>query len=138
MGARPARADQQCMDRCPRCRARTYDGAGWCGLCGWRPASEEEAAALLEEATSPGARAAVLPKWRAGERHVAPPPEQEHSRWKRGPLSLGPVGKIVVTAIATWVPVWLFLYANSPGSGLIVAAMLPLLYRDIWRKRRIR
>ena len=55
-----------------------------------------------------------------------------------GGLSLGFHAKIAVSIGAFLVAVYFLLYSGSHCSGLVIFAVLPLFFRDVWRRRRIR
>lgn len=64
----------------------------------------------------------------------APPAHPSSSRWKSGPTTFGPLGRIVATLMLL-VPVWFF-WANPVGwicLAIWLIFVMPLALRDIWK-----
>ena len=77
------------MPTCPSCRANVPDGPAWCNQC---YASIEVASAA--ETPSPDER----PLWlRSNAPGVRIEQATEFSRWRKGPTSFGPVGRVLLT-----------------------------------------
>ncbi len=124
------------METCPSCGARLAPDLAWCGQC---------LRALPRESTSPAAVARRLPQ---PERH-----EAIYSRWKGGPTSFGPVGRIlmtlgVVAGLAIGEPMFRGLVLSSVGFdipasgalGLYLAAAIPagiFLLTRVWKRARV-
>ena len=58
--------------------------------------------------------------------------EQVYSRWAGGPMSFGPVGRVLLTAFALLVELWL-VRTNLIGAVVVGIFVLPLVLRDVWK-----
>ena len=107
---------------CDRCGARSRTGAEWCSQC-------------LQPFGS-----SVTPDVAAMHRHVpvaAPPPTMTYSRWRKGPSSFGPVGRISWT-VGVLAVAGLCIFSQdwfAIGGWCLIGA--PLVLRSVWAKARI-
>ena len=127
------------MENCSNCGATLAAGAEWCGQCLTPvkpPGKEPEMSTYL--------RTQIAPK--------APTIEASYSRWKAGPDSFGPVGRVLLTLcvavllvigfgavygnafVGTGIPMWA---AIAMYSTVGVPAALWMLGR-VWKRTRIR
>jgi hypothetical protein len=117
------------------CGARLTPGALACSLC---------------HAAVPAAPVTVPDEAPLGPNGFLPAPprpalrldERKFSRVQQGPLSFGPLGRVVISA-AMIVPVWFMWYLSGGGwlslVGILPAALLPAWYlRETWRRHRVR
>ena len=118
------------MDRCGSCGAAVTADAAWCGQC-YAPARA-------------AARSVMDPVETAADRTSAPTPTApvaaRHSRWRGGPTTFGPVGRLVMTLLML-VPLWFFWATQGfawPGLVIWGVFVLPWGLRDIWRRTRVR
>ena len=89
--------------------------ASWCGQC-HVPATPVERAAVRSAAPDPGLKM-----------------EQVYSRWAGGPMSFGPVGRVVVTLLVLLFELWLLKF-NPLGAILVGLVVVPLVLRDVWKR----
>ena len=69
---------------------------------------------------------------------LTPTHHQRYSRWQRSEITFGPLGRVVIT-VALLAPVWFGIFYSA--FFLVFAALwaffiIPLAYRDVWRKVR--
>jgi hypothetical protein len=115
---------------CERCGARSRTGAEWCGQC-LHPFGT--AAPAVIPAVTPAVDPAV-------HRYVpvsAPPPTMTYSRWRKGPSSFGPVGRISWT-VGVLAVAGLCIFSQdwfAIGGWCLIGA--PLVLRSVWARVRI-
>jgi hypothetical protein len=98
-------------DTCSRCGAKVYAEAAWCGQC-FAPLTQEPDPAP-EDRPLGSSLSARMP----GPKEPAHVPT--FSRWRGGPTSFGPVGRIVLSVLA----VLLGLIGYPMSRGLILASV---------------
>src|SRR5689334_8470388 len=113
------------MGTCSACGAQLRPGMTWCWLC----------LAPIGSSTS----------------QVAPPPIPaddlepipEYSRWRAGPTTFGPVGRISITVVVAaigFLVFWVFRLVDGP---LVIADVgiygvgAYFLLRNVWRRERV-
>lgn len=105
---------------CPSCGAVAKPAAAWCGQChaSFVAASPVPAGRWAPAATSP----VVVPV---------------HSRWRGGPTSFGPVGRVSWTVAVLLVAAFA-LFSMDPFFIVIwIGVVGPVLLRSVWKRARI-
>lgn len=142
------------METCGACGANLSGDIDWCPRCyapargrtGGPAAAAPGPAGGLEPAP---AQPLFIPSGRVG---FAPPPPEEpvhHSRWRAGPTSFGPVGRLLLSVgvLVLGVLAYVLILVNvgippSPSSGLVFAIVYtPVavwMWSRIWRPERTR
>lgn len=125
------------MERCWSCGATVSPAVGWCGQCYASTASGQIAEA----------DARLVPHQRSAADDPLERPESpdilvviRHSRWARTETTMGPVGRLVTSALVL-VPIPLCAFGGpiAWAAGLVYSGtMLPMAMRDIWKVGRIR
>ncbi len=135
-------------ESCPSCGAKVYAGQSWCGQCFASLGDPPAPAATSDPAATAPPLSTRMPAPR-GPAHVP-----TYSRWRGGPTSFGPAGRIVLSVLAILLgivgyPMSRGLMVASvgfdvPGTGYVlmyavvaVAGELYLFSR-IWKRGRIR
>ncbi len=62
---------------------------------------------------------------------------EEYSRWRGGPLSMGPVGRVSWTVGVLLVAALCVFSANPVSIGVWCLVAAPLILRSVWGKHRI-
>lgn len=108
------------MGTCTSCGATLFPGIDWCGQCGTRAETSPEGG-----------------RWRPPAHTVPAAPEKVYSRWRSGPLSLHPAGKIAVTFVVWLAAAWFAIFSGSPVSGIVLCATAAWVTRETWKRRRV-
>jgi hypothetical protein len=134
---------------CARCGGLLGPGAAWCGQC-LAPAQGEAGntvpttpgaspttpgASPTAPGATPGGAPAGPASWRPDLRPGPAPTLTWYSRWRAGPTTHGPAGRIAWT-VALLVPYWVF-WANPFGwifLGMWTVLVLPVALRDLWSR----
>lgn len=72
---------------------------------------------------------------------TAPGTARVHSRWRAGPTSFGPAGRLLLTALVLLPPALLVWVAGPMGLTMCVGWLVlgvPLLLRSVWTRARVR
>jgi hypothetical protein len=133
---------------CQSCGAKLYAGQSWCGQCFAAVGEPPGSSAADDPAAVPPPLSARMPAPREPA-HVA-----TYSRWRGGPTSFGPAGRIVLSVLAVLLgivgyPMSRGLMVASvgfdvPGTGYVlmyavVAVVAEVyLFSRIWKRERIR
>jgi len=104
---------------CPSCGAAARADATWCGQCH-------------------GALGAVAAPTRFVPLPSAPAVQPVYSRWRGGPTSLGPVGRLSWTAGVLLVAAFAVFSADIFFMGIWILLVGPLILRSVWSSARIR
>jgi hypothetical protein len=133
------------MPTCPSCRANVADGLAWCNQCYASLAPEPAAQTSLPD---------ERPLWLRSNAPVARIEQAtEFSRWRKGPTSFGPVGRVLLTLgvlvlLVVGYPLLRGLMVASvgfdvPGTGFVimyVCVAIPsgaYLLNRVWKRDRI-
>lgn len=108
---------------CPGCGAALTAARGGlrCAACG---------------RAAPGAASGAAPPGAA-----LPGAAPVHSRWRGGPTSFGPLGRLLLTALVLLPPALLVWVAGPMGLTMCVGWLIlgvPLLLRSVWTRARVR
>ncbi len=114
------------MGTCSACGARLRPGMTWCWLC-LAPVGES--------------RPQPTPAPPSHADDVEPLPQ--YSRWRAGPTTFGPVGRISITVVVAaigWLVFWVFHFVDGPvviaDVGIYGVGAFFLL-RNVWRRERV-
>ena len=136
-------------DPCPSCGAKVYADQSWCGRC-FAPVPTEPSTASPSDVAPPVASplAARMPAPREPA-HIP-----TYSRWRGGPTTFGPAGRVVLSLLALVLGVVGYPMSRGfilasvgfdvPGHGYVVMyAVIALvaelyLFSRIWKRERIR
>jgi len=66
------------------------------------------------------------------------PAEAVYSRWRGGPMSMGPVGRVSWTVGVLLVAAFAVFSADVFFMGIWILFVGPLLLRSVWKRHRIR
>ena len=133
------------MQTCPSCRARVADELAWCNQC-----YTSLAPAAAPEASAPDERPLWLRSDASGSRIEQ---ASEFSRWRKGPTSFGPIGRLLLSlgVLVLLVVGYPFLRGfmvasvgfDVPGTGFVimyVCVAIPTgayLLSRVWKRQRI-
>jgi hypothetical protein len=142
----PAARRQGTRPHCARGGGLLAPGAAWCGQClAPAPGGTGDAVPITHEAgpggvptalgAAPGGAPAGPMGWRPDLRPGPAPSLTWYSRWRAGPTTHGPVGRISWTA-ALLIPYWIFW--DNPFGWIFLAMwtglVLPVALRDLWSR----
>ena len=106
---------------CPSCGASARPDAGFCGQCHAR--FEPAAPAVTTRFVPAPAGSAVVPVY---------------SRWRGGPTSLGPVGRISWTIGVLLTAAFAVFSGSIFFMGIWILFVGPMILRSVWKRDRIR
>ena len=66
-----------------------------------------------------------------------PPVLEQYSRWRSGPMSMGPVGRISWTVGVLLVAALSVFSGNPVSIGVWCLIAAPLILRSVWKRHRI-
>ena len=107
---------------CSSCGALARPDASWCGQC-HTPFAAVPAPAVAGRFVPAAAGPAVEPVY---------------SRWKAGPTSMGPVGRISWTVGVLLVAAFAVFSGDIFFMGIWILFVGPLVLRSVWKRHRIR
>lgn len=133
------------MAKCPSCDAE-LKRPDWCDMCMRWLATQEDVASLLADVDE--AVRGIRNTRDSVVRPTRPPFTPEYSRWREGPLSWGPRGRVVMTLVVV-VPLALGVFEiwrarASPIAALSFVWLGPatifgvIWLLDIWKRARVR
>lgn len=105
---------------CPRCGAVARLDATWCGQC------------------HTGFAATAAPAGRFVPVAAGPAVQPAYSRWRGGPTSMGPVGRVSWTVGVVLVAAFAVFSADIFFMGIWILLVGPLVLRSVWKRHRIR
>ena len=104
---------------CSHCGAVTRAGAAWCGQC-----------------HAPFATAAAVGRWLPAAAPVTAP--QVYSRWRGGPTTFGPLGRMSWTLMVLLVAAFAIFSGDIFFMGIWIVFAGPMILRSVWKRDRIR
>ncbi|MEA2484733.1 MAG: hypothetical protein QOC55_2680 [Thermoleophilaceae bacterium] len=107
---------------CPQCGAVARPDAAWCGQCH----------AAFSAAAAPAAPGRFVPV------AAGPTAVPEYSRWRGGPTSFGPAGRISWTVAVLLVAAFSVFSGDIFFMGLWMLFVGPIVLRSVWKRDRIR
>ena len=116
------------MNTCSSCGATLKPELSWCWLC-LTPVKVPE----LQPATVGGTSPALAPD----------EPTPQYSRWRAGPTTFGPVGRISITLVVAAVGVLVFFVFRIVDGPIVVADVgiygvgAFFLLRHVWKRERV-